>query len=421
MSDQLSSDLASLRIQRSVDPDRRSSVRAVIVGVVVVAACAGGAALAYPRLKGQVFKAEVAATEIALVSPAQSSISVTSTGYLVPQVLSHVGAKTTGKIARAFVKEGDAVKAGAVLFELEDADQRSAIASVKARVATARARVETAKARIEAARASALELEPQIGREKILVQKGANAPATLDDITARQRSLQIQAKASEADARAAEDEARAVEAEVAPLLVGLKDRTIVAPIDGTVLNKPPQLGEMVGPGAPLLDLADFASIVVETDVPEARVHLVKVGAPCEIVLDAYPDERHRGAVTELGKRVDRAKATLLVKVKFVDRTAQAVPEMSARVSFLTQELSAEAMKEPPKRVVPAAAVVERGGAKVVFTIDQGKVKMVPVTLGAVTGAGFELLDGPQPGTRIVSNPAAELSDGQSVKDKDKED
>jgi multidrug efflux pump subunit AcrA (membrane-fusion protein) len=156
-------------------------------------------------------------------------------------------------------------------------------------------------------------------------------------------------------------------------------------------------------------------------VPEARVHLVSVGSPCEIVLDAYPDQRLRGAVAELGKKVDRAKATLLVKVRFVDPTALAVPEMSARVSFLTKEIDAASLKEAPKHVVPSGAIALRGGSKVVFAVDQGKLKMLPVEVGAPIGGGFELLDGPPPGTRLVSSPSPDLADGQSVKEKDKED
>src|SRR5262249_40516420 len=149
----------------------------------------------------------------------------------------------------------------------------------------------------------------------------------------------------------------------------LKDRTIVAPIEGTVITKPPEVGELVGPQAPLLEIADFRTLMVETDVPEARVGQIKIGSPCEIVLDADPSKRRPGAAAEIGKRVNRAKATLVVKVRFTDKTDGALPDMAARVSFLSEALSAEAMKEPPKRVIPAAALTERGGAKVVFVVD----------------------------------------------------
>jgi HlyD family secretion protein len=87
VSDQLGSDLASLRIHRDVDPDRRSPLRTALVALAVLAALAGGAAFLVPRAQNAIFKVEVSTTEVALLSPAQASIKVTSTGYVVPQVV----------------------------------------------------------------------------------------------------------------------------------------------------------------------------------------------------------------------------------------------------------------------------------------------------------------------------------------------
>src|SRR5690606_29610538 len=141
-------------------------------------------------------------------------------------------------------------------------------------------------------------------------------------------------------------------------------------------------GELVGQmAASIVEIADFSSLVVETDVPEARLHLVEIGRPAEIVLDAFPGDRYRGRVREYSPRVDRAKATVTVKVEFVDATDRVLPDMSARVSFLTKELEADQMQEPAKVVVPATALTERSGAKVVFVLDAGVVKMKGVTLG----------------------------------------
>lgn len=405
MGTSLSNDLASLKIQRDEDPERKGPLR-ILLTLGLLASMAAGVAYAYPRLKGEVFKTEIGITEIALISPAQASITVTSTGYVVPQIIARPGAKIPGRLARVLVKEGDVVKSGQVLAELEDADQKSAIASAEARVASARARA-------EASRASIPEVKQQLDREKALVEQGVNGRALLEDLTLRTRALEVTARASDADVHAAETE-------VSALRVLLRDRTIPAPIDGTVLTKPPEIGELVGPQAPLVEIADFRSLVVETDVPEGRLHLVKLGAPCEIILDAYPDRRYRGAALEIGKRINRAKATIAVKVRFTDAMDNVLPEMAARVSFLGQEISAESMKEPPKQVVPASAVTERSGAKVVFVIDQGKVRMTPVTLGAAFGGGFELSAGPTPGTKIVDQPAATLQDGQKIKEKEKD-
>ena len=68
----------------------------------------------------------------------------------------------------------------------------------------------------------------------------------------------------------------------------------MSPIDGTVITKPVEVGELVGPQNNIAEIADFQSMFVETDVPEARLYLIKPGSPCEIALDAYPGKRYRG-------------------------------------------------------------------------------------------------------------------------------
>src|SRR5262245_59155908 len=100
MADQLSSDLASLRIDRPTQAGPKRSWGGTVATVVVIGALAAGAAVAYPRLAATMFKQEISMTEIALISPAQASISITSSGYVVPQVLSRVGAKIPGRIAK---------------------------------------------------------------------------------------------------------------------------------------------------------------------------------------------------------------------------------------------------------------------------------------------------------------------------------
>jgi len=120
----LSQDLASLKIQRDVDPDRIGPAR-IILALLLLGGAAAAGVVTYPRLKGQVFKTEIAMTEVGLISPAQSSITVTSTGYVVPQVIARPGAKVPGRVARITIKEGSIVKTGDVLAELEDADQKS--------------------------------------------------------------------------------------------------------------------------------------------------------------------------------------------------------------------------------------------------------------------------------------------------------
>jgi RND family efflux transporter MFP subunit len=407
MDDQLSSDLASLRIDRNERPPSSQSasraVRWIVVVSLLVAAALAVWHVAAPAIEAKLFKTEIGVTEVALVSPAQAQIQLTSTGYVVPQVQVDISSKIVGRVDKASVREGSSVKAGDVLFQLDASDQRTQIASAEARVAAARAREATARAQLA-------ETTLQLDRERKLAASGAVGTATADDLGARQNSLGEQVHASEADVAASQTE-------VAALAVNLGNTTIRSPIEGTVMTKPLQPGDVVNPGTSMVRIADFSSIVVETDVPEARLHLVKAGGPCEIVLDAYPDKRWRGEVAEVSPELNRAKATATVKVKFLDRDATVLPEMAARVSFLDAPLDVAKLKERPKRIVPGGAVTDRGGAKVVFTLDSGTVHMAPITLGAPFGDGFELVDGPAPGTKIVSDPGPNLGDGQAVKER----
>ena len=404
----LSNDLLSLKIERD-QPEGESSQKKKIARTLLrgvsAAAIVGLAVAAYkvgsPYLEAKFFKAKVDVTEVALVSPTQGAVQLSATGYVVPQVTARVGAKVIGRISKTRVKEGSRVKAGDVLFELDVADQKSAIASAQARYAASVARSGAEHAQIR-------EAQQQLVRDRKLVASGAEAPATAEDLAARVSALRATAHAASADAQAQK-------AEVMALSVGLGDLTISAPINGTVVTKPAEVGTVANPDVPLAELVDFDSLLIEADVPEAKMNAIKIDAPCEVVLDAAPDRRMRAVVVEVSPKLNRAKATGTVKVKIVDGTDGVLPEMSARVSFLDKPLDANQLAQAAKTVVPSSAIVERGGNKVVFTVDGDRVRIQPVQLGAAFANGFELKNGPAPGTVLVKDPMPTLSDGQEVK------
>lgn len=413
MSDQLSSDLASLKIDRGAGRRAHTAggsglVRALLIAAVVAAGLVAAYVAAAPYLEARVFKTEVVVTEIALHSPAQASIELTSTGYVVPQLVTRVGAKLAARVAKMHVKRGARVNAGDLLVELEGADREAALYEARMRTAAATARVATA-------RANWFETRQQAHRQRQLAQQGVAPSANAEDLEARTAALQEAVNAAEAEVKASQ-------AQVDSERVTLQYLKLYAPINGTVVNKPPEVGELMGlemrgASESVIELADFSSLMVETDIPEGRMQLARIGSPCEIVLDAFPGARFRGEAVELNPRVDRAKATVGVKVRFVDPSEGVLPDMSARVSFLNRPLDAAALAAKPKRVVPSSAVAERAGAKVVFVLEGDRVRMRPVQLGETVGGGFELLAGPDAGTRVIANPPATLGDGQGVKEK----
>lgn len=386
----------------------------MVAALVVLAALAVAAyALGYRKLRSSLLTPEVKVGEIALISPVASQVQLTATGYVVALVYAKISSRVPGRIAEIFVEEGDRIEKGTRVARLEDVD-------FKTQLATARAQAAAARARVAVARASLTELKVQIDREVPMVEKGVTAKATLDDLQARRDSAL-------AGVRVAEAEAAASDAAIKALEVQLGSYEIITPISGTVVDKLVKVGESVLPGfgtPGVIEVIDMASLVVEVDVPEARLSQVEVDGPCEIVLDAYPTKRYRGAVKEIGRRINRSKATVPVKIRFLDLPTagggkgkpEILPEMAARVSFLTQAVDPSTLDTPPKLVVPAAAVVQRNGRDVVFVVDDDQTRMTAVQLGPPVADGRELVTHLPAGTKVVLDPPSELGDGQKVKE-----
>ncbi|MGN6105531.1 MAG: efflux RND transporter periplasmic adaptor subunit [Kofleriaceae bacterium] len=358
-----------------------------------------------PKIRDKFLTTTVKTGDIARVSPAQAQVELSATGYVVAQIAAKVAAKVPGWIAEIFVEEGQVIEKGAKVARLEDVDHKSALA-------TARARAAAARAKVQIARGALTEVKVSLERDQALADKGVIARAPVEDMETRAASLAASIRAAEAEAAAADAETRSLEVQLGSYL-------ITTPIAGTVVDKLVEVGEGVSPGfgtPGVVEVIDMTSLVVEVDVPESKLSQVVVDRPAEIVLDAYPAKRYRGAVKEIGRRVNRAKATVPVKVKFIDRPAEVLPEMAARVSFLREALDEKSLQVPPKLVVPTRAVVQRKGAEVVFVLDDGEVRMVTVQAGAPFGDGRELLTEIPAGTKVVLDPPADLTDGQKVKE-----
>jgi RND family efflux transporter MFP subunit len=415
-----------LKIDRGAAPRGRLSRGVVFLLIIAVLAALGvaGYLIAAPRVRSSLFTTEVKTGEITLVSPAQAQVQLTATGYVVALVYAKVASKVPGRIAEIFVEEGDTIEKGAKVARLEDVDFKTALA-------TSRAHAAAARSRIAVARASLAEIRVQIEREAPLVEKGVSARATIDDLRTRSDSAVAAVRAAEAEAAASDAETRALE-------VQLGSYEIITPISGTVVDKLVKVGEGVSPGfgtPGVIEVIDMTSLVVEVDVPEARLSQVRLHRPCEIVLDSNPTKRYRGAVKEIGQRVNRSKATVPVKIEFVDGhgevkgsgsaagsagaasdDARVLPDMAARVSFLATELDARSLDVPPKLVVPTAAIAARAGGDVVFVVDEDQVRMTAVKLGPPFAGGRELITSIPAGTKVVLEPPSDLADGQQVKE-----
>ncbi|MCB9507062.1 MAG: efflux RND transporter periplasmic adaptor subunit [Myxococcales bacterium] len=403
MSDDLSAQLAALKIDRDDRSSGGSSGRWLrwLIWLLVLAALAGAGAVVVPKVQRHLATIEVEATRITSVTATDALVSVTATGYVHALRVAQLGAESLTRITEVNVSEGASVHAGDVLFVFDSTDHEAAIAAAEARVTAARARAQVAAATADMTRG-------QLERARATADRGVGLAAAADD-------LELTLAVQRAQVDAANAEIRTARAEVESL-VQARDRFVVtAPFDGMVLNSPAELGAVADPTRPIVELMDPASLVIEADIPEGRMAGVADGAPCEIVFDAFPDTRYQGAVVGFAPRMDRARATATARIRVVDPPAM-LPDMAVRVRFLREELPEERLAES-RTVVPSSAVVEVSGAKVVFVLERDSVTELPVTLGEPLADGYELVQGPAPGTRVVKNPPPELRSGAPIRER----
>ena len=377
---------------------RRKWIKWGIVGVVVVGAVA---ALAVRRMNAPV---EVELGTVTTAYPTQGFTLLNATGRVVAARKAAVSTKATGRLEFLGVQEGSVVKAGQVLARLEALD-------VNATRDQARAGTNAARANLMQGGAELTEAEANYRRTQDLFQKNFVSAASLDTAKARLD----RARAAIASLKAAIGVA---EAQTRSATVSVEQTVIRAPFDGVILTKNANVGDIITPfssaagsiGA-VVTMADMSTLEVEADVAESSISKVVVGAPCEITLDAFPDVRLLGEVSRIVPTVDRAKATVLVKVAFVERDPRVLPDMSAKVAFFKQKPT-----EADRKVVTSVrkeAVVEREGKSVVFVFDGKIVKITPVSKGRDLSDAFEI-SGLKTGDRVVLKPGAELRDGAAV-------
>ncbi len=194
-----------------------------------------------------------------------------------------------------------------------------------------------------------------------------------------------------------------------------------APFAGVVTAKAAQPGEIVSPLATggftrtgIGTIVDMDSLEVEVDVGEAYIGRVQAKMPAEVVLNAYPDWRIPAEVIAIIPAADRGKATVKVRVAMKVKDARIVPDMGVRVSFL--EKPRPAGDDKPQGVrVPAAALAQRDGKTVAFTVgEDGKVAMHAVSTGIDMGKDKQVLSGLAAGQSVVLDPPASLKDGDAV-------
>jgi RND family efflux transporter MFP subunit len=386
-------DLSSLRIRREQSgptPGRPSRFWLFILGAVVLLGTA--AFLLFRDSFSAPIEAELAT--VSRISRSQANAVLTASGYVVAKQKASVASKGTGRLEFLAVEEGDQVKGGQIIARLEDQDVLAALERARADLAVARADSDDAHRSLE--------------RQRTLFASNLSSRAELDAAESRFRRVQALILSAVASVRAAE--------------VDLENTRIRAPFDGTVLTKDADVGEVVAPFASssssrgaVVTIAAMTSLEVEADVSESNIMRISVGQPCQITLDAYPDRQYPGFVHKIVPTADRAKATVLTRVRFRERDARVLPEMSAKVSFLQEGTATTGREDAPILTAPASSVVSRHGRDVVLLARGEMLTEIPVTTGERLGARVEIREGVTDQDQVVLRPTSEMMSGSRIR------
>ena len=339
---------------------------------------------------------EVETATVQRLTAEQASAVLNATGYTYARVRAAVGAKITGRITELHVDEGDSVAAGDLIAVLDSADLEAAVRRAEA------ALVESAARLADAVREEA--------RQRRIVEAGVAPSADLD---AAVTTLQV-ARAQVGTARASLDSVRAQ----------LEYTVIRSPVDGVVIERTVEVGEMVAPGGftsqqstgALVRIADPTSLEVEADINESYIARIELGQPASIRVDAVPDHEYTGSLRQIVPTADRQRAVVQVKVTIDDRDERLVPDMSCTVTFLQEGTDQAALEAEPKVLIPAVAVVTEGGRSFAWVVRDGALVRSTIELGLEQDNDFEVLSGLSGGETVVRQPSSELAEGMRVRE-----
>ena len=319
-------DAAKLQSIQISDTQRRRSQGAFWWIVILVIAVTGTALYTAKPWEGDsrdVDKLATAApTQIApqpKAKPAEKpgDVSLTVSGYIVNRERIEVSPRVMNKVLWIGVKKGDRVKKDQVVVQLDDSEQRARLAEIEGQMAVARVGIARAK----------------VGYDRVKKLR-----ATQNETQEREDEARLAVESAEA-------QIQQLEGTRATAQVWLDWTVIKSPIDGVVLEKLADPGELVtpqsfgggkGPSTALLALADPSDLQVEIDINENDLPKISLNQRCRISPEAYLDKVYQGYVAEIAPEANRQKGTLQIKVQIEKPDRFLTPELSAKVDFITQ-------------------------------------------------------------------------------------
>ena len=400
--------LNQLKIDRSEsEEDSRPAWLWWLIGIVLLAAIVGGGLL-LTRSKAIAVTVTVAESTATVGSASASMLD--ASGYVVARRQATVAAKTTGKVTEVLIDEGQRVAKDQVIARLDDTNAQAALAQTKAQLGQAQANAQAAQVAFDNAEPIFLRYRKQLDKGVISAQDFDTAKSSYD--------------ATKSNLVVAERSVGVAQAALAVAQRNLDDTVVRAPFAGVITVKAAQPGEMISPMSAgggftrtgIGTIVDMDSLEVEVDVSENFINRVRPEQPALVKLNAYPDWSIPGAVIAVIPTADRSKATVKVRVGFKVKDARILPEMGARVSFLSGDTDTAQITGAAHAAVqiPAAAVKAQGEQGVVFIVHDDTVERRAVKLGARTGDTQAVIAGVAPGDKLVVGDLDALIDGAKV-------
>jgi len=441
-------DLQGLRIDRSARGEGEPPTwarRYILIGIAIVALLSL-TALAYRLFSGDA--AEVEVVRAAAESSDAAGVVLSATGYIIPHHKINVNSKVTGRVAWIGVEKGDKVKEGQVLVRLEDDEFRAQHDQAKGATEAAQAyldelehgsrpeEIQQAQHNLDEIQATLADDKSTLDRTHELFGQGVVSRQSLDDATAKYQADQQRANSllrafqlvkigprTEEIARARGNLGQS-EGQEAYAKSQLDATLIRAPVSGTILERTAEKGELVtaqfasgaegGPQGEVVALADLDDIQADLDIAQDDFAKLSPRQKAIITVDAFPDRKYDGVIAEMSPEANRQKATVEVKVEILKPDSYLRPEMNTTVKFLADETPKTTSTEPKGVFVPATAVHDQEGKKVVFIAFDGKAVRRSVEVVSQRSGGF-LVRGLVGGENVITTAPPSLKDGDKIK------
>ncbi len=353
--------------------------------------------------------------QVATVGREDLQAKVSANGKVQAVTKADISANVMGQVTRLSVKEGDVVKKGQFLMEI---DPRNARANSEAMQANLKA----AGSQLDSATAALVQAKADFDRARANRDAGIISAA---DFERARTALET----AQADRRTAQERMSQAKANLSQSHVGLGYCLITAPMDGVVTARRIEPGETAvpgiqnQPGTVLLTISDMSKVEAEMEVDEASIPTVKLGQEAQVRIDAYPNQVFQGQVTEVGgspiTKTNVNDATKFkVKVWIKNPPITIKPGLSAQADIFTgsrsqvlaipfQALVMRDIKPKPGETLKPGAPREEEG---VFVLESGKAKFMPVKTGLMGDLSVEVLSGLKGGETLITGPNRVLRD-----------